>query len=97
MAPRGPVAQATGDKLLPLYISLPPLFRAHLQLKKSRKKKGVRRSEAAKPCRILDLRYVGNCLLLIYEINYVLDCYIDILLSILVYFIRVLGFCLIGE
>src|SRR5207237_8510400 len=63
-----------------VYISIH--FRAHLKQKKSRKKRGVRRSEAVKPCRILDLRSAGNCLLLIYEINYVLDYYIDILLSI---------------
>ena len=76
------MGEQPGDRPLPLYISLPPLESSFAATKNPEKKIGVRRSEAAKPYWILDLRSAGNCLLLIYEINYVLDYYIDILLSI---------------
>ena len=70
------------NRPLPLYINSPLPLELIFSHKNPEKKRGVRRSEAAKPCQILDLRSTGNCLLLIYEINYVLDYYIDILLSI---------------
>ena len=75
------LAQATGD-CPPLYKQKAPLEGSFVVRKFQKKGREIRRSEAAKSCRIVDLRSAGNYLLLIYEINYVLDYYIDVLLSI---------------
>ena len=59
----GPVAPS-GDRVSPPYISILPLFPPHLSPKISpkiqKKKRGIRRREAAKPCRIAHLWSAGN-------------------------------------
>src|SRR5438105_1821385 len=51
----------------PPHLSLPLLQALICSQKNPKKRRGVRRSEAAKPCWILDLRSAGNCLSLIIQ------------------------------
>ena len=56
----GPVAPLHGRPGQPAYIRPPPHSLLSFDLKKSRKKRGVRRREAAKLCRIPHLWSTGN-------------------------------------
>src|SRR5947207_2033110 len=81
---RGPVARATGDP--PPLFKRPPSKPSFAAKKIQKKRRGVRRSEAAKPCWFLDLRSAGNCLSLIinpdrYRIKFGLQRYALLLLN----------------